>query len=104
MLNDQIKSSDIIIRNSELLAGAVDKSVLGSGSKQNMFYVLLRDWGEDVAITAMWRLTRMINHFNSGKGISLGIGDLMPSQKLLRAKEEVLSTQYDSKFKFDKLL
>lgn len=93
MLNDQIESTDIIIRNSELLAGTMEKSVLGSGSKQNIFYVLLRDWGEDVAIAAMWRLTRVTIHFNFEKGISLGIGDLIPSQGLLRAKEKVLNTQ-----------
>jgi len=92
-LNNQIKSTDVIIRNSELLAGTMDKSVLGSGSKQNIFYILLRDWGEDVATAAMWRLTRITNHFNFERGISLGIGDLIPSQGLLRAKETILNTQ-----------
>ena len=92
-LNNQIKSTDVIIRNSELLAGTMDKSVLGSGSKQNIFYILLRDWGEDVATAAMWRLTRIANHFNFERGISLGIGDLIPSQGLLRAKEKILNTQ-----------
>lgn len=73
----------------------MDKSVLGSGSKQNIFYVLLRDWGEDVAITAMWRLTRITNQFNMDYGISLGIGDLIPSPGLLQAKENILRTQYE---------
>ncbi|XP_018403555.1 PREDICTED: DNA-directed RNA polymerase III subunit RPC1 [Cyphomyrmex costatus] len=91
-----INDSYVIIRNSELLAGTMDKSVLGSGSKQNIFYVLLCDWGEDVATTAMWRLTRITNHFNFDRGISLGIGDLIPSQSLLRAKENVLNTHYST--------
>lgn len=73
----------------------MDKSVLGSGSKQNIFYILLRDWGEDVAITAMWRLTRITNQYNSERGISIGIGDLVPSKGLLQAKEEMLCTQYE---------
>lgn len=73
----------------------MDKSTLGSGSKQNIFYILLRDWGEDVAITAMWRLTRITAHFNPEKGISLGIGDVIPSQGLLRAKEKLLLIQYE---------
>lgn len=89
-----VNDSYVIIRNSELLAGTLDKSVLGSGSKQNIFYVLLRDWGEDIATAAMWRLTRITNHFNFERGISLGIGDLIPSQGLLRAKEKVLHTHY----------
>ncbi|KAL6268377.1 hypothetical protein P5V15_001510 [Pogonomyrmex californicus] len=91
-----INDSYVIIRNSELLAGTMDKSVLGSGSKQNIFYVLLRDWGEDAAATAMWRLTRLTNHYNFDRGISLGIGDLIPSQGLLRAKEKVLNTHYST--------
>ncbi|XP_036146712.1 DNA-directed RNA polymerase III subunit RPC1 isoform X2 [Monomorium pharaonis] len=89
-----INDAYVIIRNSELLAGTMDKSVLGSGSKQNIFYVLLRDWGEDVAITAMWRLTRITNHFNFERGISLGIGDLIPSQGLLKSKEALLQEHY----------
>lgn len=30
------------IRNSELLSGTMDKATLGSGSKNNIFYILLR--------------------------------------------------------------
>ncbi|XP_025987632.1 DNA-directed RNA polymerase III subunit RPC1 isoform X2 [Solenopsis invicta] len=89
-----INDGYVIIRNSELLAGTMDKSVLGSGSKQNIFYILLRDWGEDVAIAAMWRLTRITNHFNFDKGISLGIGDLIPSQGLLKSKHILLKEHY----------
>ncbi len=39
---------DIVVHNSELLAGALDKAVIGSGSKGSIFYVLLRDYGEQV--------------------------------------------------------
>lgn len=37
----------------------MDKSTLGSGGKANIFYVLLRDWGEEAATTAMWRLSKL---------------------------------------------
>ena len=40
----------VVIHNSELLAGALDKSVIGSGSKASVFYVLLRDFGSQVSI------------------------------------------------------
>ena len=39
---------DVVIHNSELVAGALDKSVIGSGSKNSVFYVLLRDYGAQV--------------------------------------------------------
>ena len=41
-----INDSYVVIRNSELLAGSMDKSTMGSGTKANIFYVLLRDFGE----------------------------------------------------------
>ena len=41
-------SAVVVIHNSELLAGALDKSVIGSGSKASVFYVLLRDFGPQV--------------------------------------------------------
>ncbi|XP_029660797.1 DNA-directed RNA polymerase III subunit RPC1 isoform X2 [Formica exsecta] len=89
-----INESYVIIRNSELLAGAMDVCTLGSGSKQNIFYILLRDWGEDVATAVMWRLTRLTNHFNFDRGISIGLGDLLANEGLLQARETVLNTHY----------
>jgi hypothetical protein len=36
----------VVVHNSVLMAGALDKSTLGSGAKANIFYALLRDWGK----------------------------------------------------------
>lgn len=72
----------------------MDKSTLGAGSKQNIFYIALRDWGEDVATTAMWRLARITNVFNTHQSISLGLVDVMASPHLVKAKEEMLNIQY----------
>lgn len=56
-----VKDSYVLIRNSELLAGTFDKSHLGSGGKGgNIFYVILRDFGQEFAIKAMWRLGNKI--------------------------------------------
>lgn len=41
--------ADVVIHNSELMCGALDKAVLGSGSKNSIFYVLLRDFGGQVS-------------------------------------------------------
>ena len=40
----------VVVRNSELMCGVMDKSTLGSGSKCNVFYVILRDYGEEVCV------------------------------------------------------
>jgi RNA polymerase Rpb1, domain 3. len=58
----------------------MDKSTLGSGGKANVFYILLRDFGEDVAVTAMWRLSRMTSFYLMNRGFSIGIGDVTPGQ------------------------
>ena len=58
-----VNDSYVVIRNSELLAGSMDKSTMGSGSKANVFYVLLRDFGEKAACVAMWRLARVASWF-----------------------------------------
>lgn len=50
---------DVTIQNSELMSGSMDKGTLGSGSKNNIFYILLRDWGQVEAADAMSRLARL---------------------------------------------
>ena len=43
----------VVIYNSQHLCGGLDKSSLGSGSKTNMFYILLRDYGQQVDILSI---------------------------------------------------
>jgi DNA-directed RNA polymerase III subunit RPC1 len=82
---------DVVIRNSELLAGALDKSLLGSGGKGNVFYVLLRDWGENVSIKAMARLARLASNFLMNRGFSIGIEDVMPDVNLVNTKKQLVT-------------
>lgn len=53
----------ILVYNSELLAGSVDKGCLGSGSKANIYYLILRDYGEEQAADAIARLARLAPAF-----------------------------------------
>ena len=39
----------VVIRNSYLVSGTMDKSSLGSGSKKQVFYILTRDYGAESA-------------------------------------------------------
>lgn len=73
-----VNDSFLLVRNSEVLAGSVDKTTIGSGSKINIFYVLLRDYGEDYAIQAMWKLCRVASYYMMNRGFSIGIGDVTP--------------------------
>ncbi|CAF1241130.1 unnamed protein product [Rotaria sp. Silwood1] len=53
----------IVIRNSRLLLGCIDKSVLGANGKTNVFYLLLRDCSEVAAAVAMARLARLTSYY-----------------------------------------
>lgn len=67
-----VKDTFVLIRNNQLLTGALDKTLLGSESKCSIFYTLLRDWGEQHAIDGMWRLARISAVFLSNRGFSIG--------------------------------
>jgi DNA-directed RNA polymerase III subunit RPC1 len=54
-----VEDSFVVIHNSELMAGALDKATLGSGAKANVFYALLKDWGSESSCLAMYRLGRI---------------------------------------------
>ncbi|KAK8379693.1 hypothetical protein O3P69_019586 [Scylla paramamosain] len=84
----------VVMRNSQLLAGALDKSLLGSGSKKNLFYVILKDYGKEHAADAMWRVARVSTLFLMNHGFSIGIGDVMPGAGLLARKRELLQDGY----------
>ncbi|XP_066147818.1 DNA-directed RNA polymerase III subunit RPC1 [Euwallacea fornicatus] len=90
-----VKDSYVLIRNSQLLAGTLDKGHLGSGGKGgNIFYVILRDFGKEFAIKAMWRLARMTSYYLMNSGFSIGIGDVTPSEALIKRKNDLLSDGY----------
>ena len=91
-----VKDSYVIIRNSQLLCGTMDKSTMGSGTKANIFYILLRDFGEDIACAAMWRLARVASWFLMNRGFSIGIGDVTPTRSLVKQKTALVESGYES--------
>ncbi|GAB0091474.1 DNA-directed RNA polymerase [Sergentomyia squamirostris] len=91
-----IKDSYVVIRNSEVMCGVMDKSTMGSGTKKCIFYVLLRDYGEEEATRAMWRLSKMTSYMLMTRGFSFGIGDVTPSRVLLGAKQKLLDIGYSN--------
>ena len=92
----------VVIQDGDLLCGSVDKTVLGSGSKNNVFYVMLRDISSDSAAKAMWRLARVTSFFLANRGFSLGIDDVTPTKGLLRTKGDLLEAGYSTVLDFIK--
>ncbi|KAI6655586.1 DNA-directed RNA polymerase III subunit RPC1 [Oopsacas minuta] len=86
--------SFLVVYNGELMAGALDKSMIGSGSKSNIFYTQLRDYSEDSAITCMTRLARLISYYLMNRGFSIGIGDVWPGEQLMLKKGKLVDQGY----------
>ncbi|CAG5120413.1 unnamed protein product, partial [Candidula unifasciata] len=96
--NEDLCSNDsfVVIHNSEIMCGYVDKATLGSGSKKTIFYLILRDYGEEAGADALSRLARLCPAFLSHHGFSIGIGDVTPGEGLIRKKQALLSKGYST--------
>jgi DNA-directed RNA polymerase III subunit RPC1 len=84
----------LVVRNSEVLCGRMDKSTVGSGKKDSIFYVILRDFGPDEAVKAMNRLAKLSARYLTNQGFSVGINDVYPVQKLQELKLNLVSAAY----------
>jgi DNA-directed RNA polymerase III subunit RPC1 len=80
----------LVVRNSEVMCGRMDKSTVGSGKKDSLFYVILRDFGPDAAVTAMNRLARLCARYLGNYGFSVGVFDVFPTMPLREKKRELI--------------
>ena len=94
--SDYNRSDDLFmcVRNSEVLSGVMDKNILGSGKKDSIFYVLLRDFGPDAAAQAMNRLAKLSARWLSNEGFSIGISDVFPGRRLVENKQKIVKEAY----------
>ena len=84
----------LVIRNSEIMCGVMDKAIVGSGKKDSIFYVILRDFGPDAAIAAMGRLAKLSARWLTDKGFSIGASDVYPGGELQHRKDQLIETAY----------
>ncbi|KAG6038237.1 hypothetical protein E4U41_004402 [Claviceps citrina] len=85
----------LVVRNSEIMCGQMDKSTVGAGKKDSIFYVILRDYGPDEAATAMNRLAKLCARYLTTQGFSIGVGDVFPTARLNVEKERLVSSAYE---------
>jgi len=76
----------LVIRNSEVMCGVMDKATVGDGKKDSVFYVMMRDMGPDYAVQAMNRLAKLSSRWLTNQGFSIGISDVYPSAALTERK------------------
>jgi DNA-directed RNA polymerase III subunit RPC1 len=84
----------LVVRNSEVMCGRMDKTTVGSGKKDSIFYIILRDFGPDEAVTAMNRLAKVSARYLTNEGFSIGISDVYPSAALTAEKQKLVSNAY----------
>ncbi|KAJ2162429.1 DNA-directed RNA polymerase III subunit C1 (rpo31) [Coemansia sp. RSA 552] len=88
------KDGYLIIRNSELICGALDKSVVGEGTKKSIFFIALRDYGTAEASALMNRLAKLSARWSCNQGFSIGLSDVMPGEKLCERKDNLITSAY----------
>ncbi|KAK3934585.1 hypothetical protein QBC46DRAFT_73601 [Diplogelasinospora grovesii] len=84
----------LVIRNSEVMCGRMDKATVGGGKKNSVFYVILRDFGPDYAVVAMNRLAKLCARQLTLRGFSIGVGDVFPSEQLTAKKLDLVTEAY----------
>lgn len=84
----------LVIRNSEVMCGVMDKATVGDGKKDSVFYVMMRDYGPDHAVQGMNRLAKLSARWLTNKGFSIGINDVTPGTELVRRKQELIEEAY----------
>jgi DNA-directed RNA polymerase III subunit RPC1 len=84
----------VVIENSEILCGSIDKSIVGAESKNSIFYTILRDYGPGETVAAMNRLAKVCARWLGGRGFSIGIDDVQAGESLYKKKELMVAEGY----------
>ncbi|OBZ66630.1 DNA-directed RNA polymerase III subunit rpc1 [Grifola frondosa] len=84
----------LVIVNSEIMCGVMDKATVGSGKKKSVFGVIMRDYGPHEAAAAMNRLAKLCARYLANYGFSLGINDVIPGPELSQKKDSMVEKAY----------
>ncbi|EAU80581.1 DNA-directed RNA polymerase III largest subunit [Coprinopsis cinerea okayama7 len=84
----------LVVVNSEIMCGVMDKATVGSGKKKSIFGVILRDYGPHEAAIAMGRLAKLCARYLANYGFSLGINDVIPGPVLSSQKDVLVEKAY----------
>ncbi|PFH50553.1 hypothetical protein AMATHDRAFT_75536 [Amanita thiersii Skay4041] len=84
----------LVVVNSEIMCGVMDKATVGSGRKKSIFGVIMRDYGPHEAAMAMNRLAKLAARYLANYGFSLGINDVIPGPELTKKKDELVEQAY----------
>ena len=84
----------VVIRNSMLMTGNIDKSLIGSGSKSGIVFAIIKDNSNKVAIEVLSRIAKFSSRWIGSYGMTFGVRDVLPVDELIARKEEIVNTSY----------
>ncbi|KAI1321791.1 hypothetical protein EDD11_000067 [Mortierella claussenii] len=84
----------LVIYNSEIMCGVLDKSIVGDGNKSSLFYIVMRDYGSIEAAKCMNRLAKLCARWLGTVGFSIGINDVQPGDILASKKDDLVRNAY----------
>ncbi|KAG0021924.1 hypothetical protein BGZ81_008743 [Podila clonocystis] len=84
----------LVIHNSEIMCGVLDKSIVGDGNKSSLFYIVMRDYGSIEAAKCMNRLAKLCARWLGTVGFSIGINDVQPGKILAEKKNDLVEGAY----------
>ena len=87
------KEGYVLIRNSELLCGIINKDTLGK-DKDGLIFALIRDCGVTEAAKFLTRISKFSSRWICDYGL-LGIEDVTPSRDLIIQKKEEISKNFE---------
>ena len=88
-----LKDGWVLVRNGELISGQLGKAALG-GNKSGLIYALLRDNNNPIACEVMHRISKLSSRWLSNYGMTIGIGDVTPSEDLNKINQQVKEESY----------
>lgn len=80
----------VVFQRSELMCGAVGKKVIGGGSKEGLFFHVIRDNNAQTAAELMGRVAKLTGRWFANRGMTIGIDDVTPSAEITRLKALML--------------
>ena len=96
--NDEL--SKVIIKNGEIISGALDKSIFTSTSK-GLIHVIFNDLGPQRAKDFIDDLQKIAGRFLLIEGFSVGIGDMVANDEIYGKIKDVIG---DNKIKIEKIM
>ncbi|PVV02627.1 hypothetical protein BB560_002917 [Smittium megazygosporum] len=84
----------LIIQDSEIMCGILDKSIVGDGKKKSIFFVVLHNYGNYEAAQVMNRLAKLSARWSCNQGFSIGISDVTPGELLRERKDVIIEAAY----------